>query len=120
KVLGSVHTLPFLAPARFARAIAVDNAALRQIVRREFDVHAIARKNFDVMAAQTAGDVRENDVSVVEFDRKGRAGKHLFDASVDLQWRFFEVFGRVGFRSPGIIVFAAVASSDTVSPIFSY
>jgi len=84
KVLGSVHTLPFLASARFARAVAVDDAALRQIVRREFDVHAIARKNLDVMAAQPAGDVRENDVAVVEFDRKGGARKDLLDAAVDL------------------------------------
>jgi hypothetical protein len=61
--------------------------------------------------------VRENDMSVVEFDREGRAWKDLFDAAVDLQRRFFEVFGGVGFGSPGIVVFAAVASSDNVSPI---
>ncbi|HTC30137.1 MAG TPA: hypothetical protein VK702_05375 [Candidatus Acidoferrum sp.] len=57
-----------LAAACFSRAIAVHDAALTQIVRRNFNVDAIARKNLDAMASQTAGDVRQNGVAIVELD----------------------------------------------------
>jgi len=72
-----------LVPARFSGAVAVNDASLRQVVWRKFDVHAVAGKNFDMVTAQAAGDVRENDVAVVELDGKGRARKNLLDASVD-------------------------------------
>ena len=39
------------------------------------------------MAAQTAGDVRQNDVAVVEFDGERRARKDLLDAAEYLERR---------------------------------
>jgi hypothetical protein len=40
-----------LAAACFSRTIAIHDAALTQIVRRNFHVNAIARKNLDAMTA---------------------------------------------------------------------
>ncbi len=100
-----------LAAACFSGAITVYDAALRQIVWREFHVDTVAGKNFDVMTAQAAGDVREDDVPVVEFDGKRGARKNLFDAAVDFQRRLFGVLGRCRFGSTGIHI-ASVASSD--------
>lgn len=45
-------------PAFLAGAIAVNDASLRQIVWRKFDLYAVTRENLDVMPAQTAGDMR--------------------------------------------------------------
>jgi len=100
-----------LAAACFSGAVAVYDAAFRQIVWRKFHVDAIAGKNFDVMTAQASGDVREDDVAVVEFDGKRRARKNLFDAAVDFQRSLFGIFRRGRFRSTRVGV-AAVASSD--------
>jgi hypothetical protein len=49
---------PLGRPAFFAGAIAVNDASLRQIIWRKFDVDVVAGKNLDVMPAQTAGDMR--------------------------------------------------------------
>lgn len=43
------------------------------------------------MTAQTAGNVGEDRVTVVEFDGEGRARENLFDAPGNLQRRFLEV-----------------------------
>jgi hypothetical protein len=59
---------PLCGPACFARAISVNDASLRQIIWREFDVYPVARKNLDVMPAQTACDVRQNGVAVIQLD----------------------------------------------------
>jgi hypothetical protein len=99
-----------LGPACLARAIAVDNAAFRQVIWRKFDVYAVAGKNLDVVPAQTAGDVRENDVTVVKFDGKRRAWKHLFNASEHLERGFSVVLGGLRFGSSRIRI--AIASCD--------
>jgi hypothetical protein len=46
----------------------VDDAAFGQIVGRQLYVDSVAGKNLDVMAAQTPGDMRQNDMAVIEFD----------------------------------------------------
>jgi hypothetical protein len=80
-----------LVPACFSRAVAVYDATLGQIVRRKFDVDAVTWKNFDAMPAQTSGNVGQNYVAVVEFDRERRAWKHLLDAAVNFKRRLFVV-----------------------------
>jgi hypothetical protein len=45
--------------------MAVNDAALREVVRGELDVDSIPGENPDAMPAQAAGDVREHDVTVV-------------------------------------------------------
>lgn len=46
------------------------------------------------MPAQTSGDMRQDDVAVIQLDGKRRARKNLFDAAEDLERRFFEVLRR--------------------------
>ena len=48
------------------------------------------------MAAQAPGDVREDDVAVVELDGKGRAGEDLLDAAEDLDRRFLRFLRGLG------------------------
>ena len=106
-----------LRPASLARAIAVNNAALRQVVWRKLDVYPVAGKNFDAVAAQTAGDVRQNYVAVIEFDRKRRAGKHLLYAAEDLKRGFAVVLSRPRFGIARVRI--TIARCDTVYSFLS-
>jgi hypothetical protein len=54
-----------------------------------------------VVTAQTAGDMRKDDVTVVEFDGKHRAWKNLLDASEDLERGFFVILSCVCFWRTG-------------------
>src|SRR5665213_487183 len=74
-------------PARFTRTIAVDDAALRQVVRRDLEFDPIAQEQFDVMAAQASRDVREDFVAVLEFDAERRARVDLLDRAEHLDHR---------------------------------
>jgi hypothetical protein len=97
-----------LGPACLARAIAIDNSAFRQVIWRKFDVYTVAGKNFDAMPAQTAGDVRQHDMAIVEFDGKSRAWEHLLDAAENLDRRFAVILDGFDFGSAGIrITFAS-------------
>jgi NhaA family Na+:H+ antiporter len=51
---------------------AVNDAAFRQIVRRQLDGDGVAFQDADVMFAHLARDVRGHDVAVLELDAKGR------------------------------------------------
>jgi hypothetical protein len=86
-----------LSPACLARAIAVNDATLRQIIWRKFEVDAVAGKNFDAMPAQTSSDVREDDMAIIQLYGKRRARKDLFDASEHLQRRLAVVLHGFGF-----------------------
>lgn len=98
-----------LASASFSSAIAVNDAALTQIVRRNFYVNTIAWKNLDAVASETSGDVSQNCVAVVELDRERRAGKHLRDAAMNFERRLFGVdVARLGFAG----FWCAASSSD--------
>lgn len=65
------------------------------------------------MPAQASGDVRQDDVAVIQFDGKRRAWKDLFDAAEDLERRFLGVLGKgCGFRGPRAgLTSVAIASS---------
>ena len=78
--------------AGFAGAVTVDDATLRQIVGRHLDIDAIAGKNADVVAAQTAGDVGQDGVAVFELDRERRAGEDLLDRTEQLERGLFGIF----------------------------
>ena len=78
--------------ARFTRAIAVDDAALREIVRRDLELDAVAQQQFDVMAAQAARDVREDFVAVLQFDAERRARVDLLDRAEHLDHRLLRRF----------------------------
>lgn len=70
--------------------MAVDDSAFRQVVRRKFDIDAVAGKNSDAMAAQASGDMRQDHVAVLELDRERCARKDLLDAADDLERGFFD------------------------------
>ncbi len=80
-----------LVSAWLSRAVAVHDAALGQVVRRQFDVDTVTWKNFNAMPAQTSGNVGQNHVAVVQLDGKRRARKHLLDAAVNFERRLFVV-----------------------------
>jgi hypothetical protein len=48
--------------------------------------------------AQPAGNVREHDVSVVQLDREGGAGKNLFDMAEYLEWSFLNILLALNLR----------------------
>jgi hypothetical protein len=66
------------------------------------------------MPAQAPGDVRENDVAVVELDGEGRAREDLLNAAEDLDRRFLYICGYVGFGRPRPALFFAgsITNSD--------
>jgi hypothetical protein len=75
--------------ASLARAIAVDDARFREVVRGHFELYSIAEQQLDPVAAQTACNVSQNGVTVFELDRERCAGKHLFDGPEKLERSFF-------------------------------
>ena len=89
-----------LRAACFAGAITIDDPRLGQIVRRHLDLDPIAEQNFDAVAAQAAGDMREDRVPVLQFYREGRAGKDLFDGAEELERSFLRRVGRAGGGVP--------------------
>jgi hypothetical protein len=82
-------------PARLAGAVAIYDAALRQVVGGELDVYSVARKYPDSVPAQASRDVGEDDVAILEFDGEGRAWKDLFDRTGNLQGSFFDDLSRL-------------------------
>jgi len=99
---------PPLRAARLARAVAVHDAALREVVRRHFEVDAVARQDLDAMPTEAAGDMRKDRLSVFEFDRERRARKDLLDRPEEFQRRFFSrLFRRAG---PGLVGVTAAAA----------
>jgi hypothetical protein len=88
---------PWRGPAFFSGAIAVNDAPLRQVVGRQLDLHTIAWENSYTVPAQASGDVRQDDVPVIELDRKGRARKNLLDIAEYLKRGLFHILRGVGF-----------------------
>lgn len=89
--------LLFWRAALFAGAITINDSAFGKVVWRKFEIDSISRKNFDAVAAQTSGDVGQNDVAVVELDRKRRARKNLLDGSANLDRSLFDRLRGLGF-----------------------
>ena len=81
------------AAAHFAGAVAIDDAALREIVGRHLEIDAVAKQNFDAVAAEASGEVGEHGVPVLQLDRKRGAGINLTDGPKDLERRFFSRLG---------------------------
>src|SRR6185312_7562610 len=91
---------------RFARAIAIDDAALRQVVRRHLEIDAVARQYLDAVTAQASGDVRQDRHAVLEFHRERRARENLAYGAVDFESFLFGRH-RGGVRS---VCFGTVAT----------
>jgi len=69
--------------------MAVRDAALGQVVRGELEGDAVAGEDSDTVAAQLAGEVREDGALLVELDAKEAAGEFLDDGSSYFDTVFF-------------------------------
>ena len=70
-------------------AVAVDDAPAREIVRRQLDLHAVARQDADVVPAHLARDVGKHLVVVVEPHAEHCVGECLRDLALELDLLFF-------------------------------
>jgi hypothetical protein len=93
--------MELVSSASLARAITVDDARFGEVVWGHFELDSIAQQQLDPVAAQAAGDVRQHGMPVLELDREGCAGKHLFDGPKKLEWSFFR--GIWGLRCRSVI-----------------
>ena len=73
---------------------AIGDPAAGEVVRREFDVDVVARRDADAEPAQTSREAREDRVAVLELDLERRAGKGLDDAADEAQRVFFDDGGQ--------------------------
>src|SRR2546423_509954 len=63
-------------------AVAVDDPAARQVVRRELDADAVARRDADEVAAHAAGRVGDELVAALELHLEHRVRQSLRDRGV--------------------------------------
>ncbi len=68
---------------------AVGDAALAQVVRRQFDADLVASQNADVVLAHLAGDVRGNDVPVFQLHTEHGVGQGVDDSTFHFEAVFF-------------------------------
>src|ERR1700761_3481056 len=79
-----------------AGTVAIDDAALREVVRGHFEIDAIAGKYADAVPAEAARDVCQDRHAVLELDGERRAGKNLFYRPKDLDRGLFGRLGALG------------------------
>ena len=75
--------MPEVTSDRNGLAVAISNAAAREVIWREFDGYAVARQHTDVVRAHFAGEVTENCMTVFEFDPKHGVRQRIDDLAVD-------------------------------------
>src|SRR5256885_454782 len=63
-------------------AVAVDDAAARQVVRRKLDADAVAGRDADEVATHAAGSVGDELVAVLELNLEHRVRGSLRDGGV--------------------------------------
>ena len=62
--------------------IAESNTSFGQVIGGHFDTHFVAGQYLDVVHTHLAGDVRDDLVTVLEFDTELRVGECLDDNAV--------------------------------------
>src|ERR1700687_1183820 len=72
-------------------AVAIDDAAARQVVRRELDADAVARRDADKVAPHSTRRISDELVAGFELDLEHRVGQCLGDAGVHDARRLFLV-----------------------------
>ena len=88
--------MPF-SPRRPGLLVTVDDAAARQIVRRELDGDAITGEDADEILAHLAGDMGEHLMLVIELDPKHGVGQRLDDRAHYLDRVFLLTLDRFPF-----------------------
>ena len=69
-------------------AFAIDDSALRQIVRRELDANSIARHDADKVLPHPSGDVGHDNVSTFDFHAETRIREGLRHRALDFKCFF--------------------------------
>src|SRR5256885_11570235 len=72
-----------LAARRARLSLAIDDATLGEIVRRELDVDFVARHDADEVFPHFAGDVSQNFRACIELDLEARIRQRLYHRSAD-------------------------------------
>ena len=85
---------------RAGSAFAVDDAAAAQIVRRDFDFHAVTRHDSNEVLAHPSRDVRHHFATSLELDSKPSVGESLGDRALDFKSFFF--LSQVCFLNSGL------------------
>src|SRR5438128_1300006 len=75
--------------SRAGSALAVDDPAASEVVRRDLDLYAISRIDADPVAARLAGGVAEGLVAVVERDLVHAVAEGLDDLALELDLLLF-------------------------------
>lgn len=96
-----------LRAASFACPVTINDAALGKVVRRHFEIDAVAQKNLDAMTAEPPGKVGEHRVPVFQLDREGRAGVDLSYGPKDLEGCLFHRLSRAG----SVVLWRAISTA---------
>src|SRR5437588_9127013 len=80
-----LHSFP---TRRSSDLVAERDAPAREVVGRQFDLHAIARHQLDVVLPHLPRDVPEDDRAVVELHAEHHVRERLGDEAVDLDRLF--------------------------------
>jgi hypothetical protein len=84
---------PEAKPRTWRLLVSVGDPAAVEVVRRELDLHAVARENSNVVAAHLAADVPEDLMVVVELDLEHGVGQGLGDLALHLNFLFLTQAG---------------------------
>src|SRR3546814_7644560 len=77
---------PFaLPPDRAIPALAIDEAALAEVVRRHFDAHGIADDRPDAETPHPASRIDDYAMAVFEHDAESRVGQDFVDHAIEGQ-----------------------------------
>ncbi len=71
--------------------VAVGDASSGEVVRGEFDLDFVARKNSDVVAAHLSGDVPQHGMPIFEFDPEHGVRERLDDGAFQHDCIFFRL-----------------------------
>src|SRR5262245_17477028 len=93
-----LHRVPLSTPATLLEPIG--DPASGQVVRRQLDLHAVARQDPDEIHPHLAADVREHLVAVLELYPEHRVGQRLDHRSLDFDRVFFGHRPRLGAAGP--------------------
>jgi hypothetical protein len=76
-------------PERAGSAFAINNSTATQVVRRNFDFHAVARHDSNEILPHFAGYVRQDNVTILKFDTELSIRQRFNDGTFDLNGLFF-------------------------------
>src|SRR5580698_8012780 len=94
-------------------AAAVDDAALREVVRRHFDGDRIPGEDADVVLAHFARNMSGHDVAVLELYAESGVGQSLDDLTLHLNRIFFRHWGADIAQTPPPLQCARAAGPGT-------